>query len=390
MASRRRNSGRSSRDSIRSAALGGNSKSLFNSWFAIITTLFGLTASYFGCRPNLDAYRPSPDRVNRSAGSVAAPTEFPSTNPGSFPNSVDQSLGSALNGEHVPINGSAISNQTSGLNRLQERDSILIGSFNIQTFGRAKMSRPEVVQVLVDIVRRFDILAIQELRDGQEGTIPEFLKLVNANGNRYVAEVSPRISYGQGTHSEQLVYIYDSDHIELLTAPYVASDVRQIMFRPPFVGHFRYKSRFPDTAFSFVLMNVHTSPQQTAAEFSTLEEIIFRVVQTHPEDDFILLGDLNEEPGKYLSYRWLNNQYAAIPSHWKTNTAETKNYDNLVFDFRRTSEFSGQSGVLNLKEFYQLTREQADTVSDHMPVWALFGSREATPNNFVQQPAVIR
>jgi endonuclease/exonuclease/phosphatase family metal-dependent hydrolase len=122
-----------------------------------------------------------------------------------------------------------------------------------------------------------------------------------------------------------------------------------------------------------------------------LEEIIAGVVQTHAkEDDFVLLGDLNEEPGRYLPYRWLNNQYAAIPSHWKTNTAETKNYDNFVFDFRRTSEFTGQSGVLNLKTYYSLSREQADLVSDHMPVWALFSSREAVVNNLVQQPAMIR
>jgi endonuclease/exonuclease/phosphatase family metal-dependent hydrolase len=163
------------------------------------------------------------------------------------------------------------------------------------------------------------------------------------------------------------------------------------MFRPPYVGHFRCRSRYPQEAFSFVLMNVHTSPQQTAVEFRALEEIVANVMRDHSfEDDFILLGDMNEEPGKFLSYRWMHNQYAAILSHWKTNTAETKNYDNIIFDHRRTAEFTGEAGVLNLRTYYQLTREQADRVSDHMPVWALFSAREVISGEITRQPATIR
>ena len=38
-----------------------------------------------------------------------------------------------------------------------------IASFNIQVFGRSKLRRP-VMKVLCDVVRRFDVLAIQEVR----------------------------------------------------------------------------------------------------------------------------------------------------------------------------------------------------------------------------------
>lgn len=347
----------------------GSTYSFMNSWMAIATIAVGMFASYFGCTPN---------DLNIST------TENPNSTVPSYPGSVQQS--GPLGSPNIAANGPTISSPNAPGNPL-ERDTILIGSFNIQMFGKAKMSRTEVVGVLVDISRRFDILAIQELRDSNGETIPEFLRLINSNGARYEAAISSRIHYGQGTHSEQLVYIYDSEQIELLSTPYVANDPHQVMFRPPYIAHFRYRSRYRAEAFSFVLMNIHTSPQQTAVEFAALEDIFRAAYTTHNEDDFILLGDLNEEPGKFLPYRWMNNQYAAIPSHWKTNTAETKNYDNFVFDFRRTAEFTGQAGVLNLKTHYQLTREQADLVSDHMPVWALFSSREAVPDNIVQQPA---
>jgi deoxyribonuclease-1-like protein len=352
----------------------GSKFSFKKSWITIATMIFGSLGSYFGFTSN--------ETNNLVTGDPNATV----TNP-AYPGYGEQPVVSST----VAANNATITNPNPPANPL-ERDSILIGSFNIQIFGKAKMSRPDVVGVLVDIARRFDILAIQELRDSKQETIPEFLRLINANGARFEAAVSPSISYGQGSNSEQLVYIYDSEQIELLSAPQLANDRQQVMFRPPFMAHFRYRSRYRAEAFSFVLLNVHTSPQQTAKEFSALEDIFQAAYATYPEDDFILLGDLNEEPGKYLRYRWLNNQFAAIPSHWKTNTAETKNYDNFVFDLRRTAEFTGQSGVLNLKTYYRLTREQADLVSDHMPVWALFSSREAPPDNIVQQPspAVIR
>lgn len=369
--------GRTARSSSRSrASADSKGSTLLRSWTAIATMMLGLLGSYFGCKPD--------SRFASTTGDQNSEVTNPSN-----PDSIQPpgSIGSPT----VVSNSPTTSNPIAPANPL-ERDSILLGSFNIQMFGRAKMSRPEVVQILVDIVRRFDILAIQELRDSEEGTISEFLRLINANGSHYDAVVSPRIRYGTGHHSEQLVYIYDTDQIELLSQPYVAKDRHQVMFRPPYVAYFRYRSRYPAEAFSFVLLNIHTSPQQTAEEFSALEDVFRTVYANHHEDDFILLGDMNEEPGKFLPYRWMNNQYAAIPSHWKTNTAETKNYDNFVFDFRRTAEFTGQAGVLNLKTSYQLTRDQADLVSDHMPVWALFSSREAPPDNLVQQPepAMIR
>jgi deoxyribonuclease-1-like protein len=52
-------------------------------------------------------------------------------------------------------------------------------------------------------------------------------------------------------------------------------------------------------------------------------------------------------------------------------------YDNLVFDGRATSEFTGRSGVLDLMVEYGLSEEQALEVSDHFPVWAEFSVFES-------------
>ena len=50
-------------------------------------------------------------------------------------------------------------------------DEITIASFNIQIFGQTKASKPEVMEILADIIRQYDLVAIQEIRDAAETAI---------------------------------------------------------------------------------------------------------------------------------------------------------------------------------------------------------------------------
>jgi len=276
------------------------------------------------------------------------------------------------------------------------KPQIIIGSFNIQMFGKTKMGRPPVVSALVDITRRFDILAIQELRDKDQRVIPEFLSHINKNGAAYAAAVGPRQGYvvaGQTTrYFEQTVFLYDTRTIEITGDSYAAIDRANVMHRPPFVGQFRCKAVPPNMQpFTFNLMNVHIDPDDAHREFVALQPILAEIYQRHPEeDDFILLGDFNEEPNKYARYRWMRQQHAALPSQWKTNTAMTKAYDNIVFDQELTAEFTNQAGVMNLMEEFRLGRDDAKHISDHMPVWAVFSSYEAVPGRNAAASQTVR
>src|SRR4051812_26051720 len=42
--------------------------------------------------------------------------------------------------------------------------TIRIGSFNIQVFGSSKLNNPRAMNVLAEVIRRFDVVAIQEVR----------------------------------------------------------------------------------------------------------------------------------------------------------------------------------------------------------------------------------
>ena len=56
---------------------------------------------------------------------------------------------------------------------------VIFGAFNVQNFGMAKVSNERVLQVLIKIVRHFDILVLQEITDKSEKAINKLLSEVN-------------------------------------------------------------------------------------------------------------------------------------------------------------------------------------------------------------------
>lgn len=257
--------------------------------------------------------------------------------------------------------------------------NIAVASFNIQVFGVSKMGKPEAVEILVDIARRFDVLAIQELRSADQTVVPEFVELINADGSQYEYVVGPRL--GRTQSKEQYVYLYDTARIELAPqSVYTVADPQDLLHREPLVARFRVRGPPADEAFTFSLANIHTDPDDTDIELDALADV-FTAVQNNRsgEDDVILLGDLNVDRhdlgrlGELPGITW-------TVSEEPTNTRETETYDNLVFDSRYTTEFTGRSGVMNLQEAYGLTLDEALVVSDHFPVWAEFvPSEDAAP-----------
>jgi hypothetical protein len=127
------------------------------------------------------------------AGQYSQPVQAPANSPQPSwngwpqPNPSTQPVGSGWNQPAVPVlpaSSAAPVNPT-----------LLIGSFNIQVLGRAKLSSPDIAGILVDIAGRFDLLAIQELRSTEQGLIPWFVEQINARGHNYQYIVGPRQGY---------------------------------------------------------------------------------------------------------------------------------------------------------------------------------------------------
>lgn len=269
--------------------------------------------------------------------------------------------------------------------------TILMGSFNIQDFGVTKIGKNDVTRVLVDIVRRFDILAIQELSSVQQHIIPNFVEMLNANGMNYSYIVGPRQGYT--TQTEQYVYIFDAEKFEVVGQPFVAEDPGDLLSRSPFVTSFRCTETSADRAFTFTLLNLHTSPKRkdNKRELAALQRIVQNVVaQVTYDDDFIVLGDFNAPPYLFSQYPMLANQVSIVPDELVTNTRGDKNIDNIVFDARATTEYQGRFGVFDFMSEYNLALGDALSVSDHLPVWAEFSIYETPSAAVASQPTTRR
>ena len=254
-------------------------------------------------------------------------------------------------------------------------NTIRVASFNIQVFGEKKLANRDAANVLAQIVRYFDVVAVQEIRDASDDLLPRFLSLVNADGSHYDYVIGPRL--GRTNSKEQYAFIYNAASVECdRQNVYTVDDPDDLMHREPLVAGFRVRGPPPEQAFTFTLIDVHTDPDEAQAELNVLDDV-FRAVRDdgRGEDDIILLGDLNADDrhlGELGQVAYITWVVSAVP----TNTRGTHLYDNILFDSRTTVEYARHAGVFDLMSEFHLSMQQALAVSDHLPIWAEFTLEE--------------
>ena len=264
-------------------------------------------------------------------------------------------------------------------------EAILVASFNMQVFGTSKLAKQHVVDVLAQVIRNFDVVAIQEVRAKSNEVIPSFVKQVNADGSRYQYVIGPRL--GRTNSKEQYTFLYDTSRIEVDTSSVgTMHDPGDRLHRPPLFVRFRARTQQPEQGFTFWMVNSHTDPDEVPEEVDALADAFIALKQARPdEDDIILLGDLNASPQQFGRLGQLTDIGWAV-SGVTTNTRRTKTYDNLIFQRTATAEYTGRWGVLDLQTTYGLSLKQALEVSDHNPVWAAFSATEAAASSTASLP----
>jgi deoxyribonuclease-1-like protein len=274
---------------------------------------------------------------------------------------------------------------------VRQAGTVKIASFNIQVFGKSKLEKPEVMQVLAETVRKFDVVAIQEVRSVTDDIVPRFVDFINSAGRHYDFVIGPR--QGRTDSKEQYAFIYDAQTVEVdRTSTYSIDDRGDYFQRPPFVASFRIRGPPPDQAFTFTLIDIHTEPDEAESEINALAQV-YKAVRNdgRGEDDIILLGDLNADERKFGLLKALPDMAWVIPAGTPTNTRGTKTYDNILFNRRATVEFTGRAGVFDLVREFNLTLKQAEDVSDHFPIWAEFSAVEGggQAGRFATRPETV-
>ena len=259
-------------------------------------------------------------------------------------------------------------------NRSYDNETLRIGSFNIQIFGKSKAAKEEVMDVLADIIRTYDIVAIQEIRDKDQTALPQLVDLVNSKGAHYDYVVGPRL--GRSASKEQYAYIYNNQTVNLNGTPwtYPEPNGTDPFHREPYIAAFRAVNGSFDATF----LVIHVDPDEATEEINALEAVVNYTKGEYPdEQDFIILGDLNADCSYFDEDSNCaicgSGYFCCINNSIDTTTSATNcTYDRIIITTPAVTDYTGDSGVFRYDLVYNLSEEETKAVSDHYPIYAEF------------------
>ena len=252
--------------------------------------------------------------------------------------------------------------------------SVRVASFHVQALGATKLAKPHVFEMLVRILRHFDIIALQGIQSNRDDILPLIIERLNQSGRTYDYMIGPRV--GRSAPLEQFAYIFDTQRVETDRYQlYTVDDPDDLIAREPLVAWFRTKGHAANQAFTFSMINVHVDPSFAERERQLLPGLISAVQNDgRGEDDWILLGDFNGGDAELFQLTKLGARLALIGV--PTNVEGNYMLDEIAFSGPATIEFTGKVGVYDFLRQYNLSLEQALEVSDHLPIWAEFSTLE--------------
>ena len=91
---------------------------------------------------------------------------------------------------------------------------ITMASWNLKNFGQTKLNDSARIDVIVSVLKKYDIIAIQEVQDVSLALPNELIAKINADGKNYKVVSSERV--GRGNRKEQYLFVYDDDVIDFI------------------------------------------------------------------------------------------------------------------------------------------------------------------------------
>ncbi|XP_019951975.1 deoxyribonuclease-1-like isoform X2 [Paralichthys olivaceus] len=254
-----------------------------------------------------------------------------------------------------------------------------IASFNVQRFGQAKVSDPDVVSTLVKIVSRYDIILILEVVDVSGDSVKLFLNELNRvnTSHHYSLQLSTRL--GRTRYKEQFLFLFRDDVVNLIDCyQYEDNQVNDmdVFAREPYILHFKPHNTVLE---DIVLIPVHTRPWDSEKELDELYEVVLVVKDKWKTDNIMILGDFNAD-GAYVTRKEMKDIRIRSDKkfHWligddvdtTANTSNDHTYDRIVVygDNMLAAIVPNSAKPFNFHTAFDMTEEMALRVSDHYPV----------------------
>ncbi|TKC51418.1 deoxyribonuclease-1 [Monodon monoceros] len=261
---------------------------------------------------------------------------------------------------------------------LQQALSLRIAAFNIQTFGETKMSNATLSNYIVQILSRYDIALVQEVRDNQLMAVGRLLDKLNQDDpNTYHFVVSEPL--GRNSYKERYLFLFRPDQVSVLDS-YQYDDGcepcgNDSFSREPAVV--KFSSPFTQIK-EFAIVPLHAAPSDAVAEIDSLYDVYLDVWQKWDLEDIMLMGDFNAGCSYVTPSQWSSIRLRRSPPfQWLIpDTADTTvtsthcAYDRIVVagPLLQDAVVPNSAAPFDFQAAYGLSDQIALAISDHYPV----------------------
>jgi len=245
---------------------------------------------------------------------------------------------------------------------------VKIGSWNIKDMGRTKTS--DQIECMANILRDFDVIALQEVVAGFGGTqsVAKLADELNRKGGKWLYTISnPTVSSPYS--SERYAYLWKPSKVALIGKAWLNQNYVNEIEREPFMVKFLYKK---DT---FTIVSFHAIPKTKQPEREIKYFKFFP--DFYKNEKLIFLGDFNVSqknnvfnPLKKMGYvPVLKKQKTTLRTKCLNDGCLASAYDNIFFNGDEFELLS--SGTIHFYKKYK-DFKKARKLSDHVPVFAVF------------------
>ena len=282
---------------------------------------------------------------------------------------------------------------------------LLLATWNIREFGGTKYGGrdKEALFYLAEIISRFDMVAVQEVRDNLDA-LDELMNILGSWWKYLVSDVT----LGAQGNKERHAYIYDTRKIsfsgiagELVPPMMKGSDG---ILRSDFsFSRTPYLAAFRAGWFKFTLCTQHffygeskSDDPQRLREAETVVDLLSRRVKSNDSWGYntILLGDFNIFSTNDKTFKAIEKKKFKIPTSLKgtyTNAIQDKPFDQIAFlakdvelqmDVAKSGTFPFFKYVYrdSDRKTYRPNSTERDynmwrtfKMSDHLPLWVELG-----------------
>jgi deoxyribonuclease-1-like protein len=246
--------------------------------------------------------------------------------------------------------------------------TVNVCSWNLQNFGKSKSE--ETVAYIAQVIRKFDVIAIQEVVAGYGGSqaVARLADELNRTGSKWDYTISPATSSVRNS-KERYAFIWNTAKVKKNGVAWLEQTYAQDIDREPFYCQFQIGAK------TFTMVSFHAVPKSKKPE---TEIKYFKFMpELYPKDNLIFCGDFNLpqshtvfNPLKKMGYApAFTAQNTTLKQECVNGNCLASAYDNFYFKANSLNVLA--SGIVHFYLDFESVRA-ARVISDHVPIYLNF------------------